>query len=266
MNQQGMDQEVYDKVKAPFTTLAASGLMGAQMFMGSHERADRNSAENDRRQGQEMQARTQALDSMNHAQLEKVFQDDWIDRASIREISSTYALTRDLGSRDHLYKEAGERIERLVRERYGVDPAATRDVMELERALHASDRPSKEGHKTVRDAQSDEMIRQADMVEHELHDHAPQSEQSSRTDSADMSEQPSTPDYASPERLRREMERLRATGLSEAQTADAVRVQLGNAKPVNEAAQAGAAGRKTQSANMRANVGKTMGKTRGLSR
>lgn len=265
MNQQGMDQEVYDKVKAPFTTLATSGLMGAQMLMNSRERDDRHSAETDRRYAQEAQVRTQALDSMNHAQLEKIFQDDWIDRASIREISSTYALTRDLGARDHRYREAGERIERLVRERYGVDPAMTRDVMELERALHASDRPEEE-RKNVRDTQSDEMVRQTDMAEHELHDHEPQPEQTSRTDSADMSEQPSTHDYASPERLQQEMKRLRTSGLSAEQTADAVRVQLGNAKPVNEAAQAGAAGRKTQSAAMRASTERTMGKTRGLSR
>ena len=265
MNQQGMDQEVYDKVKAPFTTLATGGLMGAQMLMSSRERDDRNSAETDRRYAQEAQARTKALDSMNHAQLEKIFQDDWIDRASIREISSTYALTRDLGSRDHRYREVGERIERLVRERYGVDPAMTRDVMELERALHAIDSPE-EGRKSVRDAQSDEMIRQTDMAEHELHDHEPQPERTSRTDSADMSKQPSAHDYASPERLQQEMERLRASGLSEEQTADAVRVQLGNAKPVNEAAQAGAAGRKTQRSTTRASTEKTMGKTRSLSR
>lgn len=233
------EQEIYNKVKAPIATMATGGLLGAQLYMDTDARDRQKTADSNWRKAAEAGNHTHALRSMNLAQVEKVFRDDWLDRADIRDITTTYTLTREMSGEDPRFREAAERIEHLVRERYGVDPAQTGNAMELEHALHASD-------KTIENTAASPEAQSASSAHHEASDHKP-----GNLDN---------------ERIRLETERLREAGLSEEQATDAIRVQLGNARPVNEAAQAGANGAGTHTANNRHDVSKTMGKTRGLTR
>lgn len=236
----GMDeQEIYNKVKAPIAAIAAGGLMGAQLYMGADIQNNRRTADSNWRKATEDQNRAHALRSMNLAQVEKVFRDDWIDRADIRDITTTYALTREMSGEDPRFKEASERIERLVRDRYGVDPTQTGNAMELEHALHASD-------KTIEDAAASPEAQSASSAHHKVPNHK----------SDDLGNK----------RIHMETERLRKAGLSEQQAADAARVQLGNARPVNEAAQAGVNGVSTRIANNRHDVSRTVGKNHSLTR
>ena len=250
MNEMG-EQEIHDRVKAPVTAMATGGLIGVQMHVGSRAAADSRTVEAERRRGMEAWHRIQALDSMNRAQVGKVFREDWIDRADVREIATTYAMTRELGHRDPRIREAGIRIARLVHERYGVDPSRTRDAVELERALYASDSQiSESGAKG-------------------MHRNAPGESTAvdrGKTSDAASGHQQTGTEPCVDDRLRREAMRLREAGLAKTQIEDALRVQVGNARPVNEAAQAGARGARTRTAGSRSGMGKAMGKTRDVAR
>jgi len=263
MSTRSDEQDIYDNVKAPITNAVASGLMGVQMHLNSEIRNERQQAEDDRRAAQENRSRIQALASMDRAELEKVFREDWLDNASIREISSTYAMAHASG-RDPRIGEAEERIARLVHERYGVDMSRMRNAEELERALHAS-RESDDNAREPHKAQSDEV---ATRTESDGSDQHPETRIGHDSESSDMPMRASKNEtaHADMERMRREAQRLRELGLSDVQAEDAARVQLGNARPVNEAARAGAAGARTHTAASRRTSEKTMGKTRGIVR
>lgn len=263
MSTRSDEQDIYDNVKAPITNVVASGLMGVQMHLNGEIRNNRQQAEDDRRAAQENRSRIQALTSMDRAELEKVFREDWLDNASIREISSTYAMAHASSGRDPRIGEAEERIAHLVRERYGVDPSRMRDAEELERALHDS-REIAEGAQKPHKAHSDEAAMRTEFDEPEQHSGARIGHGSTSSDIPTRASKNETA-HTDIERMRREVRRLRELGLSDAQAEDAARVQLGNARPVNEAARAGAAGARTHAANRRI-PGKAMGKTRGIAR
>ena len=263
MSTRSDEQDIYDNVKAPITNAVTSGLMGVQMHLNSEIRNSRQQAEDDRRAAQEDQSRIQALASMNRAELEKVFREDWLDNASIREISSTYVMAHASSGRDPRIGEAEERIARLVRERYGIDPSRMRDAEELERTLSAI-RETGDTWET-QGAHPDEVgVR----TESGGFDQRSEVRNDSRRASSDIPAHVSENEtaHADMERMRREVRRLRELGLSDVQAEDAARVQLGNARPVNEAARAGAAGARTHTAASRRTPEKTMGKTRGIAR
>ena len=263
MSTRSDEQDIYDNVKAPITNAVTSGLMGVQMHLNSEIRNSRQQAEDDRRAAQEDQSRIQALASMNRAELEKVFREDWLDNASIREISSTYVMAHASSGRDPRIGEAEERIARLVRERYGIDPSRMRDAEELERTLSAI-REAGDTRET-QGAHPDEVgVR----TESGGFDQRSEVRNDSRRASSDIPAHVSENEtaHADMERMRREVRRLRELGLSDVQAEDAARVQLGNARPVNEAARAGAAGARTHTAASRRTPEKTMGKTRGIAR
>ena len=263
MSTRSDEQDIYDNVKAPITNVVASGLMGVQIHLNSEIRNSRQQAEDDRRAAQEDQSRIQALASMNRAELEKVFREDWLDNASIREISSTYVMAHASSGRDPRIGEAEERIARLVRERYGIDPSRMRDAEELERTLSVIRETG--NTRETQGAHPDEVgVR----TESGGFDQRSEVRNDSRRASSDIPAHVSENEtaHADMERMRREVRRLRELGLSDVQAEDAARVQLGNARPVNEAARAGAAGARTHTAASRRTPEKTMGKTRGIAR
>ena len=263
MSTRSDEQDIYDNVKAPITNIVASGLMGVQIHLNSEIRNSRQQAEDNRRAAQENRSRIQALASMDRVELEKVFREDWLDNASIREISSTYVMAHASSGRDPRIGEAEERIARLVRERYGIDPSRMRDAEELERTLSAI-REAGDTRET-QGAHPDEVgVR----TESGGFDQRSEVRNDSRRASSDIPAHVSENEtaHADMERMRREVRRLRELGLSDVQAEDAARVQLGNARPVNEAARAGAAGARTHTAASRRTPEKTMGKTRGIAR
>ena len=263
MSTRSDEQDIYDNVKAPITNAVTSGLMGVQMRLNNQIRSEQQQAADNRRLAQMDRTRIQALVSMDRAELEKVFREDWLDNASIREISSTYAMAHASSGRDPRIGEAEERIARLVRERYGIDPSRMRDAEELERTLSAI-RETGDTRET-QGAHPDEVgVR----TESGGFDQRSEVRNDSRRASSDIPAHVSENEtaHADMERMRREVRRLRELGLSDVQAEDAARVQLGNARPVNEAARAGAAGARTHTAASRRTPEKTMGKTRGIAR
>jgi hypothetical protein len=236
------DQEIFEQVKAPLRSAATLAGMGISNAASSSTADAVNRRNRDVRQIAEVRSREQAMLDASKANLEPVFDADWVDRASTREVAARYQEAMAWQGRDPRLDEAAAHIRDVVRDRYGVD-IATLDRETLEQAIthgeidHGDAVQAGLQEDNERDAAGN-LMNQADQLDAQsAESDDPQTSQDLSEAAEEMGEE-GVVAFDSAERLQHEAQRLTKAALDDHQVEDAMRIEISHAQPVNETVRA----------------------------
>tara|TARA_B100000378_G_scaffold256904_1_gene234935 strand:+ start:2644 stop:3489 length:846 start_codon:yes stop_codon:yes gene_type:complete len=234
--------------------VTAAGRLGEILARQREEAARRAQAES-QQQARELASRLDAERQSARGELSSVYRNEWWERATPEQISTTLATARAWGNEDPEAVRAETRMRDELRTRYGVDanaaggdPQAVQAAVDAELLRRQSETNQKRG--TGDEAEAALLMREADRADREADaaderaDNSPEGsdertqareEAQTHEHAAESARAEANPKYDSAKRRQLDASNLEAQGIEKEAVAAKMSADIGNAKPATDA-------------------------------